>query len=265
MRAGTVVAAALVLAAAGCGGMGKKLGFTDEADKDWSANNSKAGGMLDLDAPQAVRLVKFDPALAPPAPRVKVALKNEGDFYDIFSVDVEFGYPAPAESFAEYNPEIVSIDLPEFKKGDTVEKDVAPPQGVTGVPFFARIVTTKGKEVRMTTGREDFGGGRRQGSLLLGGRVEVVAVGGSLDAEKPTLSFTLENVDSSGKAVGDLRYTVQFNKDGKFLDLGRRLSALRPVGEPLGEKGKSVVLEVKGLETTPVSLAGSKPVLRLTQ
>lgn len=261
MRRGTT-AAILVAAAvvAGCGSMGKRLGFTDEADKDWSAMNSRAGGNLDLDAPQVVALQKFEPALAGPAPSVKVVLKNEGDTYDIFSVDVEFGFKAPADSFAEYNPEFVSIDFPEFKKGEVRETVVKAPAGLADA-YFVRMSTSRGKEVRMTTGREESAKGVRHGSVLLQGKVEVVEVGGDLAGEKPSLTFTLESLDA--KAVGDLRYTVQFNKDGKFLDLGRRLSGLRPVGEPLGEKGRQVVVKVTGLENAGVSLAGAKPVLRL--
>lgn len=270
MRDTNVVVVALALGLAGLTAPGcRSLGFYNDAEKDWSANNTREGTHLDLDPPESVMVQKFAPDLKGAAPSVKVSLKNEGDLYDIFSVDVEFGYPAPEGSFAPYNPEFVSVDIANFNKGDVKDVTVLPPQGVTGMPLFARIVTTRGSEVRMTTGQErnEAGAILRQGTRLLQGRVEVVAVGGDLVPEKPTISFTLENVDSKepGKPIGDLQYNVTFYKNGAKVNLGRRLSGLKPVGKPLGEKGQQVTIEVAYTTLEAISLAGARPVLRVTQ
>ena len=87
------------------------------------------------------------------------------------------------------------------------------------------------------------------------------------EGTKPTLSFTLEHVDAlePNEEIKDMRYTVQFyGQDGKLLDLGRRFYSLKAVGKTLPSEGAQCVLEITGLEAVP-GLAGSKPVLRLTQ
>ena len=98
---------------------------------------------LPLEAPEKVVVEEFTTAFDGPAPKVVLALKNEGEFYDFFSVDVEFAYPSPPDSFAPYDPEFVAVDIPEFKPGDVFKKEVLPPAGATGTPLFARLVATE--------------------------------------------------------------------------------------------------------------------------
>lgn len=280
MRAGTMTALALAMAATGCSGLGKKLGFTDETTKDWSDRSTKSGTYLALEAPRKVKVEEFVQDFQGAAPKVKLALKNEGEVEDLLSVELEFAYPAPEGSFAEYEPVSVSIDIPNFKNGDVHKKEYAPPAGTKGTPLFAQLVT----EVRMTTGRENsrktMADGSvqtevRRGTLLMDNTVEVVDVDAELNGDKPTLTFVLENVNEKdpSKAIGDLQYKLEMYKLGedkkwKSLPLGPLFKGLRPVGSTLGEKGKTVTLEVKRLETALASagsLAGAKPVLRLVK
>jgi len=116
----------------------------------------------------------------------------------------------------------------------------------------------------VTTARENSVRGMRRGTMLLGNKVEVVKVGGDLSGEKPVLTYTLENVDEKGAEVGNLKYMVQFYKDGKLLDLPKKFSFFRPVGKPLGKKGSTVVVEIAGLEDIS-GVAAAKPVLRVKQ
>lgn len=262
MRTATILAVALVLAGPGC----RALGLGDEGARDFTASSTRSGEVLKLDGNQRVVVEKFDQDFSGAVPRVKVSLKNEGDPIDFFSADVEFGYPAPAGSFAPYIPEFVAIDVPDFVKGKVFAAEVSPPPAVKGRPLFARIVTITGKDVRMTTARENSIRGLRQGTLLLTGRVEVVKIEDNLEGQKPSLSYTIENVDSRNpdKEIGNLKYMVQFFKDGKQIQLGRRTGGLQAVEKPLGKAGSRITIEVAGIESVE-GLAGAKPVLRLTQ
>ncbi|MCK6480010.1 MAG: hypothetical protein HUU06_00705 [Planctomycetaceae bacterium] len=258
--AATVAFLALAgLSAAGC----KALGLNDVATKDYSGENTKDGAVLDLPAPQRVVVQSVVRDFKSVPAKVKVTLKNEGDLYDIFSADVEIAYPAPPESFAPYIPEFVALDIPSFGKGETKTVEVSAPASATGTPYYAKILASGGKEgIRMTTARENSQRGTRQGTLLLAGKVEVVKMESTLATEKPTLAFTIENV--SGEEIGNLRYMVQFYKDRKPVELGRRLSGIRPVGQPLGKKGSQVRIEIAGLDGV-AGLSGAMPVLRLLQ
>jgi hypothetical protein len=136
--------------------------------------------------------------------------------------------------------------------------------GHTAAPYFSRISPISGTDVRVTTDRENSIRGVRRGTMLLGNRVEVVKVEGDLAAEKPVLTYTLENVDEKGAEVGVLKYMVQFYKDGKVLELPKKFSFFRPVAKSLGKKGETVVVEIAGLEDI-TGVAGAKPVLRVKQ
>jgi hypothetical protein len=258
--AGIGVLAVAVLALGGC----KSLGLTDESTKDWSAETTKAGSYIKLDAPQKVKVVEFKTDFAANPAQVVVTLKNEGDSYAFFSVDVEFGFPAPPGSFAPYDPDFQSIDLEDFKKGGSQTVTVAASPGQVGAPYFARISPITGSDVRVTTGRENSVRGLRAGTKLLNGRVEVVKVEGDLTSEKPSLAYTLENVDAKGAEIGKLKYMVQFYKDGKLMKLPRKFSFFRPAGKPLGKKGETMVVAIAGLEAVS-GIAGAKPVLRVKQ
>ncbi len=259
-RAGIAIAAAAALALGGC----RALGFTDESTKDWSADTTKAGTYIKLDAPQKVKVVDFKTDFASNPPKAVVTLKNEGEPYGFFSVDVEFGFPAPPGSFAPYNPDFQSIDIEDFKKDETRTVTVTGAPGQSGAPHFARISPIGGSEVRMTTDRENSIRGQRRGTMLLGNRIEVVDMKAALDLEKPVLTYTLENVDEKGGEIGSLKYMVQFYKDGKLMDLPRKFSSFRNVGKPLGKKGETVVVEVAGLEDVS-GIAAAFPVLRVKQ
>jgi hypothetical protein len=262
MRAGIGFALAAAAAAAGC----NSLGLYEETAKDLSDWNTKAGEELKLDAPHKIRVVKFETDFKTAPGKVKVTLENLGQPEDFLSFDLEFGYPAPSGSIAPYVPDFESMDYPDWKAGEKQEKVYSgnPPVGQKGVPLFARIVTTSGSEVREAASREPSSLGLRPGTTLLGGAVEVVKMDADLTpsaGQKPTLSYTLESM--SDTEVGNIRYLVQFYKDGKLLDMGRRFSTFHAVEKPLGKKGDRVQVDVTGLENATGSLAGVKPVLRV--
>jgi len=255
---GMVAAAALALG--GC----KALGLTDESVKDWTTYSTRPGTYVELDAPQKVKVVEFRTDTKSTPPSVVVTLKNEAEPYAFFSVDVEFGFPAPAGSFAPYNPDFQSIDFEDFKKDETRTVTVTGATNQMGAPYFVRLSPISGSDVRVTTARENSIRGLRPGTKLLNNRIEVVNVAGDLTSPKPMLSFTLENVDEKGEEVGSLKYMVQFYKDGKLMDLPRKFSFFRPAGKPLGKRGEKVVLEIAGLEEVS-GIAAAKPVLRVKQ
>ena len=264
MRAGIGCVLALAAAVAGC----KALGFQEETTKDLSSMNTKAGTVLDLDLPHKVQVVKFEMDFKSNPAKATVTLKNDGPFEDLFSFDVEFGFPAPAESFAPYNPDFVGLDIAEFKAGEERKVVIQASPGHKDAALFARVVTSKGSDVTMTAPRESSRWGLRVGTKLLGNRVEVVKLDANLtpkEGEKPHLSFTLESQDDKAE-IGTIKYMVQFysQKDEKLMDLGRRFYSLKPVGSPLGKKGSQVTVDVAGLESI-TGLAGAKPVLRVTQ
>lgn len=271
MRAGIMVAVAAVAALAGCANLGKDLGFHEESAQDMSDRNSKGGTYLTLDAPKKVRLEKFETDFKAKEPKISVTLKNEGPLEDLFTYEVEVGYPAPAGSFAPYVPEFVSMAIEAFGTGDTKTQQV-PLFASQGAPLFARVLTITGADVRMTAGRETSSAGLRGGTVLLNGRVEVASVSANLtpaDGSKPSLVFVLESKDDKAE-VGNLRYTVEFYKDGRKLDLGRRFYSMKSVGSPLGKRGSQVTLEVGGWDNMTGAdagkgLAGAKYVLRLVQ
>jgi hypothetical protein len=73
-------------------------------------------------------------------------------------------------------------------------------------------------------------------------------------------------VDEKGAEVGNLKYMVQFYKDGKLLKLPPKFSFFRPASKPLGKQGDTLVIEIAGLEDVQdPSLAGARPVLRVKQ
>jgi hypothetical protein len=264
MRARILTTAlAVVVAAAGC----RSLGWVDEGSEDWGKYQTPAGTML---KGTQVRVVSIKPNLAADPAAAEITLKNEGDGIALFSLDVEFGFPKPAESFAPYTPHFESEDIENFEKGATQVIKVAVAKAPPGRPHFVRIPQPSGNEVRVTTDREVSRLGQRQGSTFLRGKVEVVDVEDALSGDKPRLAFTLENIDtdpaSTGKPVGDIRYAVQFYKDGKPVELPRKFSAWRAVGKPLGARGEKVTFEVAGLDDESLPrLTGTQYVLRLKQ
>jgi hypothetical protein len=265
MRKGVGLALAFAAALAGC----KSLGFSETAEKDFSDKVTKPGTTLSS-AGQSVKVVKFEQDFKANPPQVNITFRNEGSPIDIFSADVEFGYPAPAESFAPYLPEFVTVDIPDFQGNSEKAVPVPAPAGRKEVPLFARVVVNEGPQVRMTAGRESSSRGLRSGSVLLAGKVEVVKMEANLtpkEGEKPSLAFTLEHVDAfNPKApIEGMRYIVLFfGRDGQLIDLGRRFYRPRPVGKNLASFGEQVRFEVSGLEEAG-SLAGAQPVLRLTK
>jgi len=263
MRAGIGFILAAAAAAAGC----KSLGLYEESSRsDLSGLTTKAGGYLDLGDPHKVKLVKFETDFKAAPGRVNLEIQNDGPPEDFLSFEVEFGFPAPPGAIAPYDPVFEAVDFAELKAGDKVSKSLGPVTASKVPPLFARVVTTKGADVRLSTDREPSSAGLREGSRLLGGRVEVVKIEGNLippEGQKPTLTYTIESM--SDTEIGNVRYMVQFYKDGKLIDLGRRFSTFRPAGKPLGKRGDRLTLEVAGLENATGSLAGVKPVLRVIQ
>ena len=265
MRNGLGLAMALAVALAGC----KALGLRESEERDFSDKVTAPGTALGV-GNEKVTVVSFEKEFAKDPPRVLVTLRNDGDPLELFSADVEFCYPVPPDSFAPYDPDFAPLDVSNFQSGTEQTIEVKAPVGRTGKPLFARVLVTEGGQVRMTAGREASTTGLRRGTTLLQGKVEVVKVEGDLsppEGTKPTLSFTLEHVDAlePNEEIKDMRYTVQFyGQDGKLLDLGRRFYSLKAVGKTLPSEGAQCVLEITGLEAVP-GLAGSKPVLRLTQ
>jgi len=265
MRSGLGLALAVAAALAGC----KTVGWGESQERDFSDKVTKPGTAVGM-GNEKVTVVKFEQDFKSDPPRAIVTLKNEGGPLELFSADVEFGYAVPADSFAPYDPDFSPLDIADFKAGDTQVVAVNAPAGRTVRPLFAKVVVTEGGQVRMTAGRESSSRGLRRGTTLLRGSVEVVSVSGNLapkEGEKPSLLYVLEHVDAAKpkEEIKGMRYMVQFfGQDGNLLDLGRRFYALKPVGKNLSAMGDQCTLEVSGLDAVP-GLAGSKPVLRLTQ
>jgi hypothetical protein len=249
--------AAAVLALGGC----RFLGFHETSDRDWGSMSTKAGEGLSLGKGESVTVVGFVQKFDGPSPGVEITLRNDGQIYDLFSAEVEFGYPVPAGEFAPYAPEFVPFDLPAFDVGPTKaqRKTVAAPATRTGRPLFARILT---KNIRMTTAREHSDRELRRGTILLDNSLEVVRIDGNLtprEGERPTLFFTLENI--SAEEVPPFRYTCRlYRQDNTLLDLGRRFYAPKTAPKALTKNGETVTIEITGLEGAG-SLAGVMPVL----
>jgi hypothetical protein len=258
MRAGIGLVLALAASAAGC----RALGLYEDNARDMSDKTTKAGEELKLDAPHKIRVAKFQTNFKTAPGSVEIELVNEGVLEDFIAFDVEFGYPAPADSIAPYVPEFVEVSFLDWKKNDKQPKVVEGAPGAKAAPLFARILTTSGSDVRSTAARETPDTGLRRGTQFLGGKVEVVKIEGDMVPRdgKVNLAYTLES--TSDNDVGNLRYMVQFYKDGKALDLGRRVGSFRPASKPLGKRGDQVVVEVS-MEST--GLSGAKPVLRVIQ
>jgi hypothetical protein len=251
--------ALLATAAAGC----QALGFTDESTEDMTRFQTRAGARLEGSEGVVVEAIENQLNANPPA--VKVTLKNNSTTpFALLSFDVEFGFPSPPGAFAPYIPDFQGVDFEDFKAGESRNIVVV---GVgSGTPTFTRILPSTGADARATTGRETDRWGTRNGSVLMNGKVEVVAVDAELEsATAPRITFTLENVDraAADKPIGDLRYTVQFIKNDKILDLPRKFNVFRPVGKTLGKRGERITFEVAGLNEIQDVLGGAKPVLRL--
>jgi hypothetical protein len=265
MRAGIGLVLAVAAATAGC----RSLGLYEETARDLSDKNTKAGENLKLDLPHKVKVVKFVADFKSADPKVSIELLNEGPPEDFISFDLEIGYAAPPGSIAPYVPDFQPLDVADWGAGKPWSKVYSLPKGQKTMPLFARILTSSGSDVRMTADRETSSMGLREGTRLLSGKIEVVKVHYDLTppaGQKPTLAFTLENVDDKGAEIGNFRYMVQFyDRDGKYIDLGRRFASFKPVANPLGKKGDRVTVDVAGLDNVTVSLAGAKPVLRVIQ
>jgi hypothetical protein len=264
MRAGIGLVLALAASAAGC----RALGLYEETAKDMSDLNTRAGAMAVDIGTTKIKVVKFEPDFKTAPGSVKLELLNEGDPQEFVSFDLEFGYPAPPESFSPYTPEFVEVPFADWKKGETKTPVPNPVPGAVGQadrPLFARIVSISGTDVRRTAAREPSDHGLRRGTMFLGGKVEVVKIAADLapkEGTKATMSFTLESNEEKAD-VGNLRYMVQFYKDGKPLDLGRSLRIFKPAPKALGKKGDQVVVDVS-LDWVP-GLAVTQPVLRVIQ
>jgi hypothetical protein len=258
MRIGIGLVLALAASAAGC----RALGLYETSSSDMSDQNTPAGKVLKLDSPHQVRVAKFQTNFKTAPGSVDIELMNEGILEDFIAFDIEFGYPAPADSFSPYTPEFIEVAIADWKKGEKFTKNIPGAPGAKQAPLFARILETSGSDVRETAARETPDSGLRRGTQFLGGKIEVVKIEGDLVPVdgKVKLAYTLES--TSETEVGNLRYMVQFFKDGKALDLGRRVGSFRPAGKPLGKTGDQVVVEVS---MDASGLAGSKPVLRVIQ
>jgi hypothetical protein len=246
-------------AAAAAGGVGPPGG------RDWDSMCTKAGTVLFPSSPVVVDA--FDVQLDAPDPGVLLSLRNEGTPWDVLPIEVEFAYSPSDGEITPYSREVEVLTIEGFAAGTTLTRRIALPRSGRERPLFARIVAFAPDDISATAAREVIGDRIRPGTRLLGGRVEVVGIGGDLSATTPTLSFVLENVgtESSESAVGRVRYLVQFYKAGKLVDMGRRFSTLRPIGGSLDERGARVKFDVTGLEKRHLSVAGSRPVLRLVR
>jgi len=259
MRSGIGLVLAFAAAAARC----KALGFHEETAKDMSDKNTKAGTYVLSEGAHKIKVTKFETDFKSAPGSVRIEFVNEGSPEEFIAFDVEFGYPAPAESIAPYVPEFFEVSFENWKTG-SVETRTQPGIG-KAAPLFARVLSATGSDVRMTAARETPDTGLRRGTTFLGNKIEVVKLEGNLtppEGTKPSIAFTLESQEESAD-VGAFRYMVQFFKDGKPMDLGRKFSIFRPASKPLGKKGDTVVVDVT-LDTA-ASLAGARPVLRVIQ
>src|SRR5689334_7311736 len=193
MRAGIGLGLVLALAAsaAGC----RALGLYEETARDMSDKTTKAGEDLKLDAPHRVKVLKFQTNFKTAPGSVDIELSNDGVLEDFIAFDIEFGYPAPAESIAPYVPEFIEVPIDNWKKGDKFAKNIPGAPGAKAAPLFARILTTSGSDVRATAARETPDSGLRRGTQFLGGKVEVVKIEGDMVPKdgKVSLAYTLES------------------------------------------------------------------------
>jgi hypothetical protein len=226
------------------------------------------GNTIALGEPLQVRLIDAVPDLEALRPSFAMTVKNEGPPIPLLVLDVEFRYPPPEGSLAEYTPVFESVDLEEFK-GNEVRTVVVESQPLAGcVPTLARIVPPGLLEegVRATTGRivQTRSGPPGRGTLFFGGKVEVVDIKAEFTSDSPRLSFTLENVGTADvdESLESIRYVVQLYKGGTLVDLGRRFTVFKPVPGSLGRRGSKVTFSVSGIESAR-GLAGARPVLRL--
>ena len=256
----SIAVALLATVATGC----RARGIGEQATQDFTVYNTKAGEVFPYGEGHAIRVVSITRNFETAPPSVDLVVKNEGPPAPLLSFDLEFGFPAPSDSFAPYIPDFVSVDLEEVGAGEERTVNVESTTGQTGVPHFARVSVPTGDQVRQTTGREASEKGVRPGTVLLGGKVEVVGMKADINGGKPMLAFTIENVDRKNpdEELGNLRYMVQFYKKGELLDLGRRFSTFKALPEKLGKAGSSVTFEVAGMDDQE-GLGGAMPVLRI--
>ncbi len=268
MRSTNWAVIALATAAAGC----QLDGMGDGGDSDLRKHQTAVNWGFDVpvEGGKTARVVveKIQNHFDATPPTVSLTLKNTGSPIEILTFEVEFGFPAPEESFAPYIPQFETEVVPDvFKTGESKSFQIRAGGGAEGKPIFTRVVPMSGSAVRQTTGREEDEYGRRRGSTMLSNRIEVVAVDADFTGPAPRLSFTLENIDAGGdQPMGDLSYTVQFFKGDKSIDTGsRRFRGFKGIGKPLGKRGERVTFDVEGLaDLKPEVLAqlgGAKPVL----
>jgi hypothetical protein len=271
MRAVIVASVVLGLAAGGCQAFGD-LGFHEVERENWAEKSTKPGEVVDAD--RKIVVEKFDQDFKSSPAKVLVTLRNDGTAIgdEGYNFEVEFGYALPADALVPFEPDFVDVFVQDWKSGDRKQLPVPAPPGHNQAPVFAKIVTG----VRMLTARESRPGGPKTGRQFLGGKVEVVDLTFVNIGDKPSLTFTLQNVDrDSTKPVGDLSYTVYlFSKGYKNgaepLPFGRRFYAWKTT--TLGGKGEKVTLKVidpdsgtKLPEEVAMHLPGAIPVLYVKQ
>jgi hypothetical protein len=259
MGTAAVLAAAMMMG--GCAGIdalgdvAKDLGFEEGKKVDGSKFMMRAGDDLNGMPGVKVTAIKMDA----PGRSVDFTIRNDtGSPVEDLSMDVEFGFPAEAGSLADFNPHFEAIEVPEILKAGSEMKFSVPAAGAFDKdPAYVKVHEA-GQTSFSTVARE----ADRSGTRYLTGRVECVGLDANLNADQPTLSFTLENVDVSGAPVGKLEYKVTFKKEGKAVKMPLLMNRFRTVSGELGGKGSTVTVTVKGLEKVS-GLSASLPTLRV--
>lgn len=199
-------------------------------------------------------------------PGARCVLRNEGPATDLFSAEVAFLFPARPGSAAPFEPAFSPLEVAGWKAGEERTVPVDAPGGHPAAPLDVVLLAPTGADLPPAAAREPSDRGVRRGTLLLGGRVEVVKVEGDLLGEKPWIEFTLESTDPAGvlAPLGDLRWGLRFRRGGALIDAGPAGAAAKSGGTALGKRGERAVLRVDGLEPAG-GLAGAQPILTLSR
>ncbi len=216
-----------------------------------------AGGSLQGPggAPVVVLAVRLEPA----EKRARFVLRNDGPALPAFSAEAAFLLPTGAGSAAPFLPAFVPVEIADWKAGEQRVVLVDLPAG-GAVPLDAMLLAPAPGDLPLAAAREPSSLGVRRGTLLLGGRIEVVKVEGDLLGDKPWVAITLENALPAGSdaPAGDLHWELRLRRPGA--DDGPVKSGT----VALGKAGERAVLRVEGLEPAG-SLAGAQPILTLSK
>ncbi len=225
-----------------------------------------AGGSLSAGDGTSLTVLALRMESGDRGPRARCVLRNEGPPTDLFSGEAAFLFPSKTGSAAPFAPAFSPLEVAGWKAGEERTVSIDAPEGYPAAPLDVVLLAPAGADGPAAAAREPSSRGLRRGTLLLGGRVEVVRVEGDLIGEKPWIAFTLESGDPAGAIapLGELRWELRFRRGGALLDPGPAGGAAKSGRTTLGKLGERSVLRVEGLEPAG-GLAGAQPVLTLSR